>query len=68
MPASEAPTLAEALSAEDGGFDDNNDKDNDKNFKEPMTCSALQLEFLQAISQQLTQAQVHLQLMQNIFY
>ncbi|KPI97358.1 Vacuolar protein sorting-associated protein 8-like [Papilio xuthus] len=55
LPASEAPTLAEALSAEDGGFDDNDDKK--KMFKEPMTCSALQLEFLQAISQQLTQAQ-----------
>ncbi|KPJ07186.1 Vacuolar protein sorting-associated protein 8-like [Papilio machaon] len=55
LPASEAPTLAEALSAEDGGFDDNNDKN--KMVKESVTCSALQVEFLQAISQQLTQAQ-----------
>lgn len=54
LPASEAPTLAEVLSAEEA-VDDNESL---KQFKEPSTCSALQVDFLQAISQQLIQAQV----------
>lgn len=54
MPASEAPTLAEALSTE--GEDAKNKQT--KNIEDPAACSALQVEFLQGVSQQLLQAQV----------
>ncbi|XP_068618217.1 vacuolar protein sorting-associated protein 8 homolog [Battus philenor] len=54
LPESEAPTLAEVLSTEDGEVED---KTNIKTFKDPVICSALQVEFLQAISQQLMQGQ-----------
>ncbi|XP_072947708.1 vacuolar protein sorting-associated protein 8 homolog [Epargyreus clarus] len=54
LPASEAPTLAEVLSAEEANVDESESL---KQFKEPSTCSALQMDFLQAISQQLIQAQ-----------
>ncbi|CAH2039598.1 unnamed protein product, partial [Iphiclides podalirius] len=55
LPVSEAPTLAEVLSA--GGDEEIEGIKKIKINKEPATCSALQVEFLQAISQQLTQAQ-----------
>ncbi|KAJ2944385.1 hypothetical protein O0L34_g18387 [Tuta absoluta] len=52
LPASEAPTLAEVLSADDEELEDR------RTVKaEPTTCSALQADFLQAVSQQLLQAQ-----------
>lgn len=53
LPASEAPTLAEILST------DEEEKQSDpvKQAQEPLTCSVLQLDFLQAVSQQLVQAQ-----------
>lgn len=56
LPASEAPTLAEVLSTEEEEF---KNKDN-KNVEEPPTCSALQVDFLQGVSQQLLQAQVRI--------
>ncbi|CAH0398761.1 unnamed protein product [Chilo suppressalis] len=54
LPPSNAPTLAEVLSADegDGGIPTPN-----KNSEEPYSCSTLQVDFLQAISQQLAQAQ-----------
>ncbi|XP_041987955.1 vacuolar protein sorting-associated protein 8 homolog [Aricia agestis] len=53
LPTSEAPTLAEVLSAEEVDL-----VKPEKEYEEPMsTSSALQVDFLQAISQQLTQAQ-----------
>lgn len=55
LPTSEAPTLAELLSSEDLESEQNFSI---KSFEEPTTCSALQVDFLQAISQQLNQAQV----------
>lgn len=55
LPTSEAPTLAEVLSAEDDEFDS---RKLQKQNEDPSTCSALQVEFLQAVSQQLTQAHV----------
>lgn len=55
LPASEAPTLAEALSAEDDELDNRKLR---KENEDPGTCSALQADFLQAVSQQLTQANV----------
>ncbi|XP_026499117.2 vacuolar protein sorting-associated protein 8 homolog [Vanessa tameamea] len=54
LPASEAPTLAEVLSSD---VLENENKLPFKNLEESTTCSALQVDFLQAISQQLTQAQ-----------
>ncbi|XP_059054039.1 vacuolar protein sorting-associated protein 8 homolog [Achroia grisella] len=53
LPASEAPTLAEILSTNEEEKENNPIKDTE----EPSTCSALQLDFLQAVSQQLAQAQ-----------
>ncbi|KAM3966116.1 vacuolar protein sorting 8 [Aphomia sociella] len=53
LPASEAPTLAEILSANE----EEKHKQPFKQTEEPYTCSALQLDFLQAVSQQLIQAQ-----------
>ncbi|XP_023938652.2 vacuolar protein sorting-associated protein 8 homolog [Bicyclus anynana] len=53
LPTSEAPTLAEALSSE---VLESESKTSAKKF-EDSSCSALQVDFLQAISQQLTQAQ-----------
>lgn len=53
LPASEAPTLAELLSSEEEEI-----RKPEENIEEPATCSALQVDFLQAISQQLIQAQV----------
>lgn len=55
LPASEALTLAEVLSADEEG---GNKKEPDKVVDEPTACSALQVDFLQAVSQQLVQAQV----------
>lgn len=66
LPTSEAPTLAELLSSEE--------LENEQNlplkiFEEPTTCSALQVDFLQAISQQLNQAQVkYEQITHSLFY
>ncbi|CAK1586156.1 unnamed protein product [Parnassius mnemosyne] len=54
LPASEAPTLAEILSAEDV---ETQHKETINSVKEPVSCSALQVDFLQAISQQVLQAQ-----------
>lgn len=54
LPASEAPTLAEVLSTEE---EESKNKEN-KLVDEPATCSALQVDFLQGVSQQLSQAQV----------
>ncbi|KAG6464048.1 hypothetical protein O3G_MSEX014241 [Manduca sexta] len=53
LPASEAPTLAEVLST----TEEVNDKETSLTTSEPSTCSPLQVDFLQAISQQLIQAQ-----------
>ncbi|XP_045766825.1 vacuolar protein sorting-associated protein 8 homolog isoform X1 [Maniola jurtina] len=53
LPTSEAPTLAEVLSSEEL---ESENKISAKKF-EDTTCSALQVDFLQAISQQLIQAQ-----------
>ncbi|CAH0729782.1 unnamed protein product, partial [Brenthis ino] len=58
LPASEAPTLAELLSSEE--LENENEHKlpiKIKTFEEPTICSALQVDFLQAVSQQLTQAQ-----------
>lgn len=55
LPASEAPTLAEVLSAEDDELDC---RKLQKHDEDPSTCSALQVDFLQAVSQQLIQAHV----------
>lgn len=54
LPASDAPTLAEVLSAEDG-----EEKIPFKPIEEPTSCSAVQVDFLQAVSQQIIQAQVN---------
>ncbi|XP_028177955.1 vacuolar protein sorting-associated protein 8 homolog [Ostrinia furnacalis] len=54
LPASEAPTLAEVLSAEK---EDGKIADAFKTPEEPSACSALQADFMQAVSQQITQAQ-----------
>ncbi|CAG4947702.1 unnamed protein product [Parnassius apollo] len=54
LPASEAPTLAEILSAEDV---ETQHKETINCVKDPTSCSALQVDFLQAISQQVLQAQ-----------
>lgn len=54
LPASEAPTLAEVLSTEE---EDVKNKVT-KYIEDPAACSALQVEFLQGVSQQLLQAQV----------
>ncbi|KAH9632458.1 hypothetical protein HF086_014542 [Spodoptera exigua] len=53
LPASEAPTLAEVLSTEEEEIQSNETKC----VEDPAACSALQVEFLQGISQQLLQAQ-----------
>lgn len=53
LPASEAPTLAEVLSTEE---EEVKPKET-KYIEDPAACSALQVEFLQGISQQLLQAQ-----------
>ncbi|KAJ0178271.1 hypothetical protein K1T71_006094 [Dendrolimus kikuchii] len=53
LPASEAPTLAEVLSTEE----EENYILKSQSKEEPSSCSALQVDFLQAVSQQLTQAQ-----------
>ncbi|XP_063535635.1 vacuolar protein sorting-associated protein 8 homolog [Cydia strobilella] len=53
LPTSEAPTLAEVLSAEDEG----EEKIPFKPVEEPSSCSAVQIDFLQAVSQQIIQAQ-----------
>ncbi|CAB3251661.1 unnamed protein product [Arctia plantaginis] len=53
LPASEAPTLAEVLSTEE---EEPKHKE-PKLVEEPATCSALQVDFLQGVSQQLLQAQ-----------
>lgn len=55
LPASEAPTLAEVLSAEE---EDGKIVESVKTPDEPTACSALQVDFMQAVSQQITQAQV----------
>ncbi|KAI8426239.1 hypothetical protein MSG28_005153 [Choristoneura fumiferana] len=53
LPASDAPTLAEVLSADDEG----EEKIPFKPVEEPTSCSAVQVDFLQAVSQQIIQAQ-----------
>lgn len=53
LPQSEIPTLAEALIEDDG-----DDKSSEIFKEEPIASAALQAELLQAVSQQLTQAQV----------
>lgn len=54
LPASEAPTLEEVLSTEEEGAEN----EQVKCEEEPTTCSALQVDFLLAVSQQIRQAQV----------
>lgn len=54
LPASEAPTLAEVLSTEEEEVQNSETK----YIEDTAACSALQVEFLQGISQQLLQAQV----------
>lgn len=54
LPASEAPTLAEVLSNEEE--EESRNKENNVNA-EPATCSALQVDFIQGVSQQLLQAE-----------
>ncbi|XP_048487716.1 vacuolar protein sorting-associated protein 8 homolog [Plutella xylostella] len=56
LPASEAPSLAEVLSADDEG-DLPDPQPAPRYVPESSVCSALQVEFLQAVSQQVTQAQ-----------
>ncbi|KAJ8716091.1 hypothetical protein PYW08_013376 [Mythimna loreyi] len=53
LPASEAPTLAEVLSTEEEDVKSKETKYNE----DPAACSALQVDFLQGVSQQLLQAQ-----------
>ncbi|CAF4822239.1 unnamed protein product [Pieris macdunnoughi] len=59
LPASEAPTLEEILSSDVNEHTEVElaEEVTEKEAKEPATCSALQVDFLQAVSQQLTQAE-----------
>lgn len=54
LPASEAPTLEEVLSTKEEGAENVQAKYEE----EPTNCTALQVDFLQAVSQQIKQAQV----------
>ncbi|XP_075979183.1 vacuolar protein sorting 8 [Anticarsia gemmatalis] len=55
LPASDSPTLAEVLSTDEE--EQSNKTKETKHEEEPASCSALQVEFLQKVSQQLLQAQ-----------
>jgi hypothetical protein len=57
LPTSEAPTLAEVLLADEDDTKEVKHSNTNRN-EESGNCSALQVDFMQAISQQLTQAQV----------
>lgn len=58
LPVSEAPTLEELLSSELSEQIEIPDQIVEKEPIEASTCSALQVDFLQAVSQQLSQAEV----------
>ncbi|XP_038223273.1 vacuolar protein sorting-associated protein 8 homolog [Zerene cesonia] len=57
LPVSEAPTLEEVLSSDVSEQVNIAEEVTEKDPKEPATCSALQVDFLQAVSQQLSQAE-----------